>query len=77
MSLRHASEVFQSSRTSWSSKIIELARVDRSQRTVGSLHDSRYSWVYSSKLATCVFGSRRMSRRRLMKSWISGEVSSA
>ena len=40
MSWRHACEVFQSSRTSWSSKIIELGSVDRSQRMFGSPHDS-------------------------------------
>ena len=40
MSRRQAFEVFQSSRTSWSSKIIEVGTVDSSQRTSGSSHDS-------------------------------------
>jgi hypothetical protein len=34
-------EVFQSSRTSWSSKIIEVGTVDSSQRRIGSPHASR------------------------------------
>nr|WP_246074567.1 hypothetical protein [Marihabitans asiaticum] len=33
---RQASEVFQSSRTSWSSKIITLGSVESSQRVAGS-----------------------------------------
>ncbi len=37
----HAAEVFQSSWTSWSSKIIAVGTVDSSQRSVGSLHASR------------------------------------
>ena len=49
ISRRQASEVFQSSRTSWSSKIIEVGSVDSSHRTSGSVQDSSYSQVYSSK----------------------------
>jgi hypothetical protein len=37
----HSVDVFQSSCTSWSSKIIALETVDRSQRIVGSDHESR------------------------------------
>ena len=33
-------DVFQSSCTSWSSKIIALETVDSSQRTVSSVHES-------------------------------------
>ena len=40
ISRRHSAEVFQSSRTSWSSKIIEDGMVDSSQRTSGSLQPS-------------------------------------
>ncbi len=40
ISRRHSCEVFQSSRMSWSSKIIELGSVDSSHRTSGSAHDS-------------------------------------
>ena len=41
MSATHASEMFQSSWTSWSSKIIPLGTVESSQRTTGSPHASR------------------------------------
>ena len=41
MSWRQACEVFQSSRTSWSSKIIDDGTLDSSHRTSGSVHDSR------------------------------------
>ena len=54
ISRTQASEMFQSSWTSWSSKIIVLGTVASSQRMSGSLHDSRYRRVYSSKSATCV-----------------------
>ena len=37
----HDSEMFQSSLTSWSSKIIVEGTVERSQRMSGSDHDSR------------------------------------
>ena len=36
-----SSEVFQSSRMSWSSKIIALGTVESSQRFAGSVHASR------------------------------------
>ncbi len=38
ISWRHDQLVFQSSRTSWSSKIIALGSVDSSHRLAGSLH---------------------------------------
>ncbi len=41
ISSRQASEVFQSSRMSWSSKIMLLEQVDSSQRMDGSVHASR------------------------------------
>jgi hypothetical protein len=41
MSARHEAEVFQSSISSWSSKIITLGTVASSQRISGSRHDSR------------------------------------
>ncbi|BDT95398.1 hypothetical protein IFM12275_53740 [Nocardia sputorum] len=37
---RQVREVFQSSRTSWSSKIIDVGTVDISRRISGSAHDS-------------------------------------
>ena len=40
--------MFQSSCTSWSSKIIAVDTVDRSQRITGSDQLSWYSRVYSS-----------------------------
>ena len=40
ISRRHSSEVFQSSRMSWSSKIIALGTVESSQRFAGSDHAS-------------------------------------
>ncbi|MGX1503397.1 UNVERIFIED_CONTAM: hypothetical protein RKD43_002022 [Streptomyces graminofaciens] len=48
MSSSQAVLVFQSSMTSWSSKIMQLGTVESSQRTSGSRHDSSYSHVYSS-----------------------------
>jgi len=39
-SSRQVCEVFQSSRTSWSSKIIEVGTVDISQRVSGVVHAS-------------------------------------
>ena len=44
--------MFQSSCTSWSSKIIADGSTDSSQRTSGSLQVSRYRALYSSKSAT-------------------------
>ncbi len=43
-----SSEAFQSSRTSWSSKIMALGTVDSSQRLASSDQASRYRWAYSS-----------------------------
>ena len=40
-SVTHSIDVFQSSCTSWSSKIIALLTVESSQRIVGSDHESR------------------------------------
>lgn len=40
MEVSHAALVFQSSTTSWSSKIMQLGTVDSSQRTSGSRQDS-------------------------------------
>src|ERR687893_58770 len=48
----HVSEVFQSSWTSWSSKIMADGTVERSHLIAGSFHESQYSRVYSSKFAT-------------------------
>ena len=70
--------MFQSSRRSWSSKIIELGSVDSSHRTCGSDHDSSYSHVYSSKSRDLVarrvgdVATLRGCRRRVLS-----EVSSA
>jgi hypothetical protein len=44
--------MFQSSCTSWSSKIIALGITDSSQRTEGSVQASRYRAQYSAKSAT-------------------------
>ena len=63
MCRRHEAEMFQSSCTSWSSKIIDDGTVDSNQRTFGSVHDSWYSQVYSSKSATCSRAPDLMSRR--------------
>ena len=41
MSATQSFDVFQSSWTSWSSKIIAVGTVDSSQRTAGSDHESR------------------------------------
>jgi hypothetical protein len=73
----HSSDVFQSSWTSWSSKIIALDTVDRSQRIVGSVHESQYRCVYSSKSATSSHGGSVGSRRLWMKSRVPGVTSSA
>src|SRR5579863_2238619 len=48
---RQSAEVFQSSCTSWSSKIIAVGMTENSQRTSGSLQASRYRAQYSSKSA--------------------------
>jgi hypothetical protein len=77
ISWTQAAEVFQSSWTSWSSKIIALGTVDSSQRSTGSPHDSQYRRVYSSKSATSWPGGWPVSRRELMNARTPGEVSSA
>jgi hypothetical protein len=41
ISCRHACELFQSSRMSWSSKIMKLGTLASSHRTPPSSHDSR------------------------------------
>jgi hypothetical protein len=48
---RHADDVFQSSRTSWSSKIIAVGTVDISHRISALDQLSRYSRAYSVKSA--------------------------
>src|SRR6478735_4985121 len=70
-------EMFQSSITSWSSKIIALGTVESSQRMSGSLHASRYRWAYSSKSATSSPGGCDTSRRERMNSTVAGLTSSA
>src|SRR5215203_6117129 len=42
------SEIFQSSETSWSSKIMAEGTVESSHLMAGSFHESRYRRVYSS-----------------------------
>ena len=56
------SEVFQSSWTSWSSKIIVVGTVDSSQRMSGVRQASQYRWQYSSKSATSESGAPLRSR---------------
>ena len=77
ISCTHVCDVFQSSWTSWSSKIIAEGTVESSQRIVGYPHDSRYSRVYSSKSATVSYGGTSGSRRERMNSLTLGETSSA
>ena len=79
MSATHACEMFQSSWTSWSSKIMVLGTVESSHRMSGSLHDSRCRRVYSSKFATSPGGgvSTLSSAWALMNSAVSGDISSA
>ena len=77
ISSTHASDVFQSSTTSWSSKIIADGTVDSSQRIGGSVHASRYSRVYSSKSAIDSPAPTLGSRRERMNSSVSGDTSSA
>jgi hypothetical protein len=45
---RQAAEVFQSSWTSWSSKIMMVGTTEKSQRTAGSVHASQYKAQYSA-----------------------------
>ncbi len=77
MSSIHDSEVFQSSWTSWSSKIIALGIVECSQRIAGCIQASRYSQVYSSKSAASPTGSASGARRERTNSSVCGETSSA
>ncbi len=77
MSVTHVFDVFQSSWTSWSSKIIDDGTVESSQRMYGSPHDSQYRRVYSSKSATVSPGGTSGSRRERMKSRTPGDTSSA
>src|SRR6478736_5860577 len=72
-----ASEMFQSSLSSWSSKIIADGTVASSQRMSGSDHDSRNSCVYSSKSAMASPGGSAVSRRASMNAAVSGGTSSA
>src|SRR3954468_1816642 len=72
ISRTHSADVFQSSCTSWSSKIIALDTVESSQRIVGSDHESRERCVYSSKSATSSYGGWVASRLVTMKSRVRG-----
>jgi len=76
ISSTHDCEMFQSSLTSWSSKIIVDGTVASSQRMSGSDQDSRYSCVYSSKSAISSPGGSARSRRCLMNSIVAGGKSS-
>ena len=71
--------MFQSSITSWSSKIIALGTVEISHRMAGSRHESQYSRAYSSKSATSSVGQplRSCGGRPSMNSRTPGEISSA
>jgi hypothetical protein len=73
----HTCDVFQSSWTSWSSKIIALGTEARNGATSGSVHELRYSSQYSSKSATSSPGSPSVSRRERMNSIVAGSTSSA
>ena len=77
MSSTQVRDVFQSSWTSWSSKIIAVGTVESSQRMCGSDHALRYSSVYSSKSAICSPGGTVTSRRSRICSTTSGATSSA
>ena len=77
---RQAPEVFQSSWTSWSSKIIAVGTTEKSQRTAGSLQASRYSAQYSAKSATSPAGAPdagRPARCLAMNRRVAGPGSSA
>ena len=69
--------MFQSSWTSWSSKIIAVDTVESSQRMVGSPQLSLYRCVYSSKSTTRSPGSSPGSRWVSMYARVAGETSSA
>jgi hypothetical protein len=60
--------MFQSSETSWSSKIMADGTVDKSHLIAGSFHESQYRRVYSSKSATSSPGGFFVSRRERMNS---------
>ena len=77
ISATQSRDVFQSSMTSWSSKIIAVGTVESSQRTDGSHHESRYSRQYSSKSEICRPGGTSTSRRARMNSAVAGATSSA
>ena len=64
ISWRQDSDVFQSSRRSWSSSSMPVGTVDSSQRTAGGVQASWYSQVYSSKswISSTTSGSRSPSR---------------
>ena len=70
-------EVFQSSMTSWSSKIIAVGTVDSSQRTAESVHASKYRRQYSSKFAICRPAGRRSRGAAPIHSRVAGGISSA
>src|SRR5919202_431209 len=76
MSRTQSVDVFQSSWTSWSSKIIAVGSVESSQRTAGSDHESRYRRQYSSKSATWSPGGTAGSRRDAMNCAVAGGSSS-
>ncbi len=73
----HAAEMFQSSWTSWSSKIIALETVDSSQRSAGSDQLSWYSAVYSSKSATSLAGGPSSRGRVAISFCVCGDTWSA
>ena len=72
------SDVFQSSWTSWSSKIIVVGTVDSSHRMSGVRQASQYRWQYSSKSATSLSGaSLRSAVRDSMYRLVAGDTWSA
>jgi hypothetical protein len=73
----HAPEVFQSSWTSWSSKIMAEGTVESSHLMAGFFQASQYRRVYSSKSATSSPGGFFGSRRERIKSRVPTETSSA
>ncbi len=75
--LTHVADVFQSSWTSWSSKIIAPGTSARNGAISGSVHELRYSSQYSVKSATSSPGPIDVSRRARMNASVSGSTSSA
>ena len=70
--------MFQSSWTSWSSKIIAVETVDSSQRIVGSPQLSRYSCGVLLEVDHALAGRVRASRACVsMKERVAGDTSSA